>query len=34
MTGKEAESLLEEVNITANKNAIPNDMQNHLLQVV
>lgn len=27
MTGKEAESLLEEVNITANKNAIPNDMQ-------
>ena len=27
MTGKEAESLLEEVNITVNKNAIPNDKQ-------
>ena len=25
MTGREAESLLEEVNITVNKNAIPND---------
>lgn len=27
MTGKEAESLLEEVNITVNKNAIPNDKE-------
>ena len=27
MTGKEAENLLEEVNITVNKNAIPNDKE-------
>ena len=27
ITGKEAESLLEEVNITANKNSIPNDKE-------
>lgn len=27
MTGKEAETLLEEVNITVNKNAIPNDKE-------
>ena len=27
LTGKEAEALLEEVNITTNKNTIPNDKQ-------
>ena len=28
ITGKEAETILEEVNITVNKNAIPNDKEN------
>ncbi len=31
MTGKEAESILEEVNITVNKNAVPNDKESPMV---
>ena len=31
VTGKEMEHLLDEVNITCNKNAIPNDPQSHFV---
>ena len=31
VTGKEMENLLDEVNITCNKNAIPNDPQSHFV---
>lgn len=31
MTGKEAESILEEINITVNKNAVPNDKESPMV---